>query len=290
MLEKDISKASETNITSRENFGNLSNIENQNVEEFRQAQVFGNSSNPSWHILTAILVWLISVLSVIFTQALSTVFYAQYKNLRFTNPQEFSEIIQKDQTALVINLIAVIPAHILTLLFAWLVVTGFKQRPFFQTLSWQWKKIHLSQVFSIVLVFNALAFALFLLVPENKENDFQKIITSSETALYLTALIAITTAPLVEEIVYRGVLYSSFEQKLGKIQAVFIVSLLFGLVHVPQYYPSYVTIVLIFALSFFLAVVRAYTGNLFLCVIIHTLHNFIQAGSLVVQHHLKGVN
>jgi uncharacterized protein len=292
VIENDISKPKEVNTEERAANSNElrdvleeQNPENENPKTLIDVrnQIDNALINPPWNIPMAISVWLISVFLMIFIPAFFIILYAYYRKIEVTGQQAFSEFLRKDQTALILNLVAVIPAHFLTLFFAWLVVTGFRQRPFLQTLGLRWKKTNLSQAFSVVLAFNVLAFALSALIPENKENEFQKLISSSRLALYLTALIAIVTAPLIEEIVYRGILYPAFERNLGMNKAIVLVSLFFGLVHIPQYYPSYVTIFLIFTLSVVLTVIRAYTGNLFLCVVIHTLHNFFQAGSLILQ-------
>jgi membrane protease YdiL (CAAX protease family) len=47
------------------------------------------------------------------------------------------------------------------------------------------------------------------------------------------------TAPIVEEVIYRGILYSAFQRARGSGVAIAAVTLLFALVHVPQYYPSF---------------------------------------------------
>jgi uncharacterized protein len=298
VIENDISKPKEVNTEERAANSNElrdvleeQNPENENPKTLIDVrnQIDNALINPPWNIPMAISVWLISVFLMIFIPAFFIILYAYYRKIEVTGQQAFSEFLRKDQTALILNLVAVIPAHFLTLFFAWLVVTGFRQRPFLQTLGLRWKKTNLSQAFSVVLAFNVLAFALSALIPENKENEFQKLISSSRLALYLTALIAIVTAPLIEEIVYRGILYPAFERNLGMNKAIVLVSLFFGLVHIPQYYPSYVTIFLIFTLSVVLTVIRAYTGNLFLCVVIHTLHNFFQAGSLIASKLVREV-
>lgn len=279
MLGEEISKTSKTN-SEAEGLSQTNNTEK--LEKNIQDCVY--STNPPWNIPTAILVWLSSVLFVIFFPVLFIIPYAQYKKIESTNLQTLSDILQKDQTALILNLIAIIPAHLLTLLLAWFVVTNFQNRPFFQTLGLKREKIKFSQVILLVISFNLLALLLSALIPENKENDFIKLVSSSKPALYLTAFLAITTAPLVEEVVYRGILYPAFERTLGISKAIVLVSLLFGLVHIPQYYPSGVTIFLIFALSVILTIIRAYTGNLFPCIIIHTLHNSVQASLLIFQN------
>src|SRR5262249_22203589 len=91
------------------------------------------------------------------------------------------------------------------------------------------------------------------------------------------------TAPLVEEVVYRGVIYSAIEWWRGRLAAVIVVSLLFGAVHVPQYLGSFSAIAAILALSIVLTVLRAVTRQLLPCVATHLTFNLIQAVLLLAH-------
>jgi membrane protease YdiL (CAAX protease family) len=119
------------------------------------------------------------------------------------------------------------------------------------------------------------------------ENDFEKLVKSSRTAVYLVAILATFTAPLVEEVVYRGVLYSAFQRKFGFTLAVIVVTLLFTLVHVPQYslnnVPDYASVTTLLFLSLALTLVRAKTGNLLPCIVLHTIFNGLQSLLLVLE-------
>ena len=88
---------------------------------------------------------------------------------------------------------------------------------------------------------------------------------------------------MVEEVVYRGVLYSAIQRSIGVKGAIAIVTALFALVHVPQYWGSPGTIILICLLSLVLTLVRVSTGNLLPCIILHTIFNGIQSLFLVLQ-------
>jgi membrane protease YdiL (CAAX protease family) len=100
------------------------------------------------------------------------------------------------------------------------------------------------------------------------------------------AFLATFTAPFVEEVVYRGVRYSAFQRTFGVVLAVISVTVLFAAVHVPQYYPSYVTIALLTFLSLILTLVRVRTRNLLPCVVLHFMFNAIQSFSLVLEPYL----
>ena len=98
---------------------------------------------------------------------------------------------------------------------------------------------------------------------------------------------AMRPAPIVEEVIYRGILFSAFQRTLGAVLAIIAVTLLFALVHVPQYYPSISTIALLLLLSLILTLVRAWTGNLLPCIILHTIFNGTQSLLLILEPYIK---
>ena len=100
------------------------------------------------------------------------------------------------------------------------------------------------------------------------------------------AFIATFTAPFVEEVVYRGVLYSAFQRTLGVTAAFLLTTFLFALVHVPQYWPSYSTIFLLALLSLTLTSIRVKTSNLLPCIVLHTLFNGTQSALLILEPYI----
>ncbi|MGI8410322.1 MAG: CPBP family glutamic-type intramembrane protease, partial [Pyrinomonadaceae bacterium] len=77
-----------------------------------------------------------------------------------------------------------------------------------------------------------------------------------------------------------------FQRTLGIPIAVIIVTLLFAVVHVPQYYPTFSTIFLLTLLSLILTLVRVRTNNLLPCVILHTIFNGFQSMLLIFEPYL----
>jgi len=138
---------------------------------------------------------------------------------------------------------------------------------------------------AILFGFLAIAAVVSSIVPE-QDNDLLRILRSSRSAVYLVAFLATFTAPIVEEVVYRGVLYSAFQRSVGVPAAFCLVTLLFALVHVPQYYPSYSTIFLLILLSVSLTALRVKSKNLLPCIILHTLFNGFQSVILIIEPYL----
>jgi membrane protease YdiL (CAAX protease family) len=115
------------------------------------------------------------------------------------------------------------------------------------------------------------------------ETQLDQIINSSLKARFVIAFMAAVTGPFVEELIYRGVLYSALQKVLGMTKAVVIVSILFAGVHVLQYYKNLAVIAAITILSVSLTLVRARTGRLLPSYVIHLVFNGIQAVILVLQ-------
>lgn len=247
---------------------------------------FINPDSPPWNSLMAFGVWLLSIFALVVLVNAAVLVYALANQIKMA---EIGEAIQKqtDPNILLISVLTTIPAHLLTIGAVWLVVTRAGKFPFWQTLGWNWgKNFGFWASFGTGIGFFLLAGLLVSLFGET-ENDLMRILRSSRAAVYVTAFLATFTAPLVEETVYRGVMYSAFRRWLGNVGAVALVTLLFALVHVPQYYPSYGVILAILLLSLVLTTVRAFTGNLLPCVVIHTVFNGIQSIILLLEPFLQ---
>jgi len=116
-----------------------------------------------------------------------------------------------------------------------------------------------------------------------KETALDQIINSSMKARFATAFLAFATAPLVEELIFRGVLYPALQRAIGMIGAVAIVTVLFAGIHVFQYYDNFAVVAVITMLSLSLTLLRARTGRLLPSFVLHLVFNGIQAIVLIVQ-------
>lgn len=230
---------------------------------------------PPWNSLTAFLVWVGSVLLILLVPGLFLAPYLLTKGSGMSRP-EIADLAVKDPTAVLIQIGAILPVHLITLAICWFVVSNNRKFPFFSTLGWTSGGMRWWHYIGILLGFFVLASIVGYLLPE-QENNLLRVLKSSRMAIYLVAFLAVVTAPLVEEVVYRGVMYSAFQRSAGRPAAILLVTALFALVHVPQYYPSYSTIILLMFLSLILTLIRAGTGNLLPCIILHTAFNALQS-------------
>lgn len=238
--------------------------------------------NPPWSSGTAVAVWIASVLFIIFIPGFFLLPYLLSLTPPITETEQIVEYARTDATSIFIQIAAIIPAHVLTLLLAWLVVTRGRQFSVRKTVGLD-KGGFVWWHYCIILgAFLALAAVVGTLFPE-QEHDMARILRSSRYVVFIVAFVATFTAPVAEEIVYRGVLYSAFQRTFGVAAAFVLVTLLFVVVHVPQYYPSFSTIGLLTLLSVILTWIRMRAGNLLPCIILHTLFNALQSVFLILE-------
>jgi len=262
-------------------------VENFSEKQLQQILAEENPTpdNPPWNSLVAFGVWLASA---VFLIALGNLFLLPYllkQNLDFANQEAIIEFSTSDPTAVLLQLAATIPAHLLTLVLAWMVVTRFNKFSFRQTLGWEkggFRWWHYSLI--LVGIFAVSAIASYFITQQ--DNDMMRILRSSRAAVFLVAFLATFTAPLVEEVIYRGILYSAFQRTFGVAPAVFIVTLVFAVIHFYQYWGSPSTIFLICFLSLVLTLVRVRAKNLYPCIILHTAINGIQSVYLILEPYL----
>jgi membrane protease YdiL (CAAX protease family) len=252
-----------------------------------------NADDPAWGIGAAIFVWIASVVLMVIMPLLLLLPYASSKGLHTGDPnyvKALAELALSDKTAVLLQVIAILPSHLLTFALIWAVVTRFGKRPFWATIGWR-----LSGQFEIWL-WVGLGVALFIvgstlawLLGSAKPTQLEQIINSSLAARYTISILAVGTAPFVEEFMYRGVLYAPLQKLAGAPTAVFLVLALFTIIHVPQYWPNVGVITAVALLSIALTLVRAYTRRLLPCIIIHLVFNGIQAVLLIFEPYAQRI-
>jgi len=121
------------------------------------------------------------------------------------------------------------------------------------------------------------------------ETEIDLLIKTSLAVRITVAFLAAATAPFVEEVIYRGVLYGAIERTLGTVWGIVIVSLMFAGVHVLQYKNSLGVITAIAMLSVSLTLVRAYMGRLLPCYVIHLIFNGIQSVDIILSPYLESI-
>ncbi len=234
----------------------------------------------------AVMTWAVSVAFIAFIPAFFLYPYIASKGISLSDTGQIVEFAKNDPDAIFLQIIAIIPAHILTILMAWIVVSQGRRYKLLKTLGWEKGGVrwwHYGFILGAFLIVAAVVGSFF---PE-QENDLLRILRSSRSAVYIIAFVATFSAPFIEEVIYRGVLFSAFQKAFGVAASFVLVTILFALVHVPQYYPSYSTIFLLTLLSLTLTGVRVFSNNILPCIILHTLFNGFQSVILIIEPFLR---
>jgi membrane protease YdiL (CAAX protease family) len=240
--------------------------------------------DPPWFVPGAVGFWVLSVLLIFI---MPVVFVVPYILRREVNMEALSEFVMTDKTAIFLQVVSTIPAHLLTLGAAWLLVTRVGKLPFLATLGWTWDPKYNFWRSTAIAVGLYLVGISFIFLLDGPETPLNKILNSSRLTAVTVAFMATATAPLVEEVIYRGILYSALQRAIGAWWAVAVVVMLFALVHVPQYWPNFGILIVILMLSAVLTIVRAHTGKLLPCFIIHLVFNGVQSVLIVLEPYLK---
>lgn len=242
-------------------------------------------NNPSWGLSAGILTWAGSV-ALLFVIPIVIVLPYALGHVKAGDSAGLRQFLLTDKKAVFLQILSALPAHLLTLLIVWAVVTRFGKRPFWRTLGWSWsERIGFWKSAGIAGGLLLVGYAVTQLV-RGEPTLIDQIVQNSLASRYMLAFLALVTAPFIEELVYRGVLYSALQKTAGMVWAVAIVSVLFAAVHVAEYYNNVGVILVVSILSISLTLLRAYSGRLLPCYIVHMVFNGIQAILIMIEPHL----
>ncbi len=239
---------------------------------------FSSSDQRNWGVPAAFGNWLASILLSLLVPILLVLIYALV-----VNRQLFQDVMKQRETAtlLVLTLIGTFFGQILSLLLSAIIVTELWKKPFLPTLGWQWSpRFKFPHAVGLAILMLIVGVALEYLLP-HKETSLEKFLKFGLPVRLALALVATIGAPLVEEVVYRGLLFDALERAKNTHVAVIVVTLLFWGVHIAQYIESIATLAAVLVLSFALTYLRASTKQILPCVVVHTIFNGIQ-GILIV--------
>ncbi len=230
-------------------------------------------------------VWIASIVALLIVPVVYAIPYLVFRIAKFGPPTP--EALSTDKGLIFFSVAGVLPTHMLTVVFVWLVVTYGGRRPFWKNIEFDWPKNYSPMI--VTLVSALVATLLFLLAIGitsfygERKTDLDLLIESSIYTRLATAFVAVFTAPLAEELIYRGLLYRALERAAGMGVAIALVSLFFAGVHVFQYRNNIAVIIAITLLSITLTVTRAITGKVLPGFIMHLVFNGIQSVLIVLS-------
>lgn len=116
------------------------------------------------------------------------------------------------------------------------------------------------------------------LVPPPEELPINRLF-SSRAAFWLIFFAAVFVAPFVEELVFRGYIYTLLERLWGRAAAVLASGILFGAIHIPQLstgsleFRAVFPVLVLCAVGIFFSLVRARSGTTLASMLVHFSYN-----------------
>jgi hypothetical protein len=246
------------------------------ADAFPQPQPI-DPENPRWGLGATIGVWLLSAALIILEVAARIIIA--------TMPEPPKVQITKESA--IASIFFTLFWHIVTIIVCWVVVTGKGRQPFFQSMGWHWGGLSVARRIAMVVVVVALMVGLQIalpqILPDSGNTDFEQLLRTSATVRLMVALVAVLSAPIVEEVIYRGVLYAGLRKRIGIQSSVIIVTVLFTAVHLPQYWGAWASITALTILSLILTLIRARSKSLLPCVVVHMAYNMFGAAEILLS-------
>jgi uncharacterized protein len=134
-------------------------------------------------------------------------------------------------------------------------------------------------ILALLIAFVALSELWSAAVNPEKENTLEQLGSNEGAALLvLSAGLTCVVAPICEEFLFRGYIFTALRNWRGTLPAALITGLLFGGVHVES--APALDLVPLAALGFGLCLLYRYTGSLYPCMIAHSLNNSLAFAGL----------
>ncbi len=161
----------------------------------------------------------------------------------------------------------------LMLAFIFFLVAVDHRQPFWPTL--RWRRITVWQALGCLAggTLMTVAIALFPPVLPDATKFPLESLFNSRAAAYAIGAFAILVAPVMEEMIFRGILFAIFESQVGLRFAILITAILFGGLHVPEYWGAWNHMFLIFLVGLVFSLARGRSGSLAPSVFLHVGYN-----------------
>jgi len=172
--------------------------------------------------------------------------------------------------------------------FIYVLIVAVHGQPFWSSLNW--RKLSAGKTLGYFLGGIALAVSVQLasaLLPDKANFPLEKMFTSAQAAFALAGF-ATLVAPFMEELVFRGVLFSVFERQAGLWFAIAATAVLFGALHIPEYRGAWNHTLLIFLVGAVFSLTRGLTKSVAPSFILHFAYNLsTMTGLFFATHHFR---
>jgi len=239
-----------------------------------------------WNAGAAMVTWLLSISAILLSSVGAQLGWTAWFYLQRGALPTQADLTTSHSLTLTLVL-STFAAHAITLLWCWQLIRRTSPYGVRPALGLDWCRSFWSRRNGL-LIACVFAAPLFLAIGAwlerylpNAKTDLDRILAQGPSVRVAIACVAALSAPLVEEVVYRGVIFGGLQRSLGVRPTVVLVSLLFLAVHVPQYWGGWAGLTMLALLSLTLTVLRAATGSILPSVVLHYAFNGIQAIAIV---------
>lgn len=164
-----------------------------------------------------------------------------------------------------------------------LLVEGKYHVPFWKAIQWNWPPSIWKMLGFGALMMVTLGL-LQSVLPMPKDTPFEHLFDRPRDA-YILSIIAVTIAPLMEELFFRGLMYPVLARRMGVTWAVILSALPFGLIHLPQYGWAWAAGLVIFLVGVACGVARAATRSVGAAFLVHAGYNGTQMLIAILMTH-----
>ena len=172
-----------------------------------------------------------------------------------------------------INVPAQAAAYLIGIWSMVLIAQGRYRERFREAIRWRWPQLHWFKYFLAGVGMWVVAAELSRFLPNPGKTLPIEQAFQSTTAAYILAIFGITIAPIVEEMFFRGLLYSALERRVGMTAGIIITALAFALLHSAQLANSWSPLAVLFTVGLVLTIVRARSGSVAASVLLHVGYN-----------------
>jgi membrane protease YdiL (CAAX protease family) len=160
------------------------------------------------------------------------------------------------------------------------------RQPFWKSLGW--KKPTRRLVLACLAGGGALAIVIRIappLLPDTEKFPLEQLFTSA-AASYAIGVFAVGVAPVIEELVFRGLLFAIIERSVGLRFAIVATAVLFAGLHVPEYWHAWNHVLMILVVGVAFSLGRGMSGSLTPSIMLHIGYNACMMTSLffTTQH------
>jgi len=169
------------------------------------------------------------------------------------------------------------------LIYMTMFVEGTFRRPFWRAIQWNWPPNWALFVPLGMVMVSLQALERFFKIP--KHIPLEEFLATPAAAI-MTAILAVSLGPLMEELFFRGFLYPVLARRFGVGMGIFVTAVGFGLIHGAQLGFAWGLVLIIFLVGVVLTVVRAKTNSVGSSFIVHVAYNStILVMGLIAAHH-----